>query len=99
MEENTKIQDLSNRINKLDKKIHLYEDKQKILKSNISQMTRKERAHHLITRGAMLEAYLPQPEEIDDEQLKEFLKMVLGNEKIKQLILKCFDHSKEDKVL
>ena len=80
----------------LEQKIHFYEDRKKSLEARMKKLTRSERTHRLITRGAMLETYLPAPEQISDEQVSAFLKMMLSNEKIKTLTRRFFENTTEE---
>ncbi len=57
---------------KNEAKIRYMENKIKYLKSQEKKLTRKERTHRLCTRGAVLEKFLDCPNELTDEQVKNF---------------------------
>ena len=52
-----------------------FTDKEKILRHQISSLTRKERTNRLCTRAGMLESFLEQPEQLTNDQVMELLKV------------------------
>lgn len=69
LEELTAEMDLS------EKQLRYWEDKEKILRHQISSLTRKERTNRLCTRAGMLESFLEQPEQLTNDQVMELLKV------------------------
>ena len=55
------------------KKIHQFENRQKILLSRKADAERKARAHRLIEHGAILESVFPEIISMTGEQIKAFL--------------------------
>ena len=82
------LKKLQGEIERTERKIRFYEDKEKSIRAGLKKMTRSERTHRLIVRGAMLEAYLPHPEQLTDEQVGEFLKEAFRCETVTELINK-----------
>ena len=58
-----------------EKQLRYWEDKEKILRHQISSLTRKERTNRLCTRAGMLESFLEQPEQLTNDQVMELLKV------------------------
>lgn len=81
-----KLKKLQGEIELAERKIRFYEDRKKSIRAGLKKMTRSERTHRLIVRGAMLEAYLPHPERLTDEQVGEFLKEAFRCGEVTELV-------------
>ena len=68
---------------KAGKKIRYYKDKEKILKHQISTLTRKERTNRLCTRAGMLESFLQRPSDLSNDQVMELLQIAFRQEPVK----------------
>ena len=65
---------------KTEAEIRRLKQRARILKNQQNVLTRKARTHRLCTRGGMLEAFLPSPELIEDEEVMEILKVAFHQE-------------------
>lgn len=68
---------------KSKKKLKYYEDRAKILESQIPKLTRKERTNRLCIRAGMLETFLQRPSDISNDQVMELLKLAFKQEPVK----------------
>lgn len=64
---------LDERIAETKVKISQYENQAKRLVQKQKEAERKARTRRLIERGAILETFLPEPESLSNEQIKEIL--------------------------
>lgn len=80
LEELTAEMDLS------EKQLRYWEDKEKILRHQISSLTRKERTNRLCTRAGMLESFLEQPEQLTNDQVMELLKVAFRQPEVIQTL-------------
>jgi len=64
---------LDERIAETKEKICQYENQAKRLIQRQREAERKARTRRLIERGAILETFLPEPESLSNEQVKEIL--------------------------
>ena len=64
--------------------MQLKNQEQKILKQDI--VKRKERTHRLITRGAILESFIENAEELTDEEIKILLEEVTKTKEFKETL-------------
>ena len=62
--------------------------KEKILNNQLSKLTRNARTHRLCTRGAMLETFLPNPEQLTDDEVMGVLKVVFHTNQAEKLMKK-----------
>ena len=74
-----KIDDTEERLRQLKNQ------EKKILKQDIVKR-RKERTHRLITRGAILESFIENAEELTDEEIKILLKEATETKEFKETI-------------
>ena len=74
-----KIDDTEERLRQLKNQ------EQKILKQDIIKR-RKERTHRLITRGAILESFIENSEELTDEEIKILLKEAIKTKEFKETL-------------
>ena len=75
----TKIDDTEERLRQLKNQ------EKKILKQDIVKR-RKERTHRLITRGAILESFIENAEELTDEEIKILLEEVTKTKEFKETL-------------
>ena len=62
--------------------------REKILKHQISKLTRNERTHRLCTRAGMLESFLPNPELLTDDEVMAVLKIAFHQPMMKSVLEK-----------
>ena len=94
---NEKLEKLNQEIEKAEAKLRRAQHQEKILEHQIKKLTRKERAHRLCTRGAMLESHLPHPEAVTDEQINTILKVLFHRSNTKCLLEQVLaENQKED---
>lgn len=68
---------------KAERKIRYYKDREKILKHQISTLTRRERTNRLCTRAGMLESFLQRPSDLTNDQVMELLRIAFRQEPVK----------------
>ena len=81
---NEKLEKLNQELEKTEAKLRQARHQERILEYQLKKLTRKERTHRLCTRGAMLESYLPHPENVTDEQIDVILKTLFHRNDIRQ---------------
>ncbi|MDU2116092.1 DUF3847 domain-containing protein [Peptoniphilus lacydonensis] len=82
-EESKEIKD---KINDTEERLRqLKNQEKKILKQDIVKR-RKERTHRLITRGAILESFIENAEELTDEEIKILLEEVTKTKEFKETL-------------
>lgn len=86
LEELTAEMDLS------EKQLRYWEDKEKILRHQISSLTRKERTNRLCTRAGMLESFLEQPEQLTNDQVMELLKVAFRQLEVIQTLREMLEN-------
>ncbi|HEO6456387.1 TPA: DUF3847 domain-containing protein [Streptococcus agalactiae] len=74
-----KIEDTEERLRQLKNQ------EKKILKQDIEKR-RKERTHRLITRGAILESFIENAEELTDEEIKILLEEAIETKEFKETL-------------
>ena len=62
--------------------LRFYEQKEKIVQSEIKRLMRKEGTHRLCVRGGMLEHFLREPELLSDDQVQELLTLAFRQEAV-----------------
>lgn len=94
---NEKLEKLNQELEKTEVKLRRAQHQEKILEHQIKKLNRRERTHRLCTRGAMLESYLPHPENVTDEQIDVILKTLFHRSEIRQSIAKILaENGKEE---
>ena len=68
-----KLKQLDEQIISMEEELRYFQQKEKIAKSEIRRLTRKDRTHRLCVRGGMLEHFLQEPELLSDDQVQELL--------------------------
>ena len=94
---NEKLEKLNRELEKTETKLRRAQHQEKILEHQIKKLNRRERTHRLCSRGAMLESYLPHPENVTDEQINVILKTLFHRNDIRQSIEKILaENGKEE---
>ncbi len=73
--------------------------REKILKHQISKLTRNARTHRLCTRAGMLESFLPNPELLTDDEVMAVLKIAFHQPAMKPVLEKLARSSEARKPL
>ena len=60
--------------------------KEKILQSQIRNLTRKERTHRLCIRAGMLESFLEEPDLLSDDQIMDLLKIAFRQAEVQEAL-------------
>ena len=69
-----------------EKKVRYWENREKILKHQQTQLTRKERTNRLCIRAGMLESFLQKPEQLTNEQVMELLKIAFRQPEVMKVL-------------
>ena len=78
--------EIKNKIDDTEERLRqLKNQEKKILKQDIVKR-RKERTHRLITRGAILESFIENAEELTDEEIKILLEEVTKTKEFKETL-------------
>ena len=77
-----KLQGFDREILSTKQALRFYEQKEKIVQSEIKRLMRKERTHRLCVRGGMLEHFLREPELLSDDQVQELLTLAFRQEAV-----------------
>ncbi len=80
---------------KSKKKLKYYTDREKILKSQIPQLTRKERTNRLCTRAGMLELFLQRPSDLTNDQVMDLLRIAFRQEPVKAALNQMLEEIRE----
>ena len=83
------LEELYAEAKKTEEEIRKLEQRTRILKNQQNVLNRKARTHRLCTRGGMLEAFLPSPELIEDEEVMEILKVAFYQDATKDEVEKA----------
>lgn len=93
---NEKLEKLNRELEETEAKLRRAQHQEKILEYQIKKLNRRERTHRLCTRGAMLESYLPHPENVTDEQVNVILKTLFHRNDIRQFIAKILAENEKE---
>ncbi len=74
-----------------EKELRYWTDREKILRHQESQLTRKERTNRLCTRAGMLESFLEHPAQLTNEQVMDLLKVAFRQPEVKQRLREMLD--------
>jgi thiamine kinase-like enzyme len=69
--------------------------KEKYLKNQIKQLSRKERTHRLCTRGGMLERFIEEPNLLTDEDVFELLMYFFRGERAQNKLAYLIERRKD----
>ena len=79
---------------KAEAELTYWTHKEKILRHQIKDLTRKERTHRLCVRAGMLESLLNEPDLLSDAQVMEILEIAFRQTEVQEALekmLKAFD--------
>lgn len=75
-------------------RIRYYEQRDKILQSEIKRLTRNERTHRLCTRGGVVERFIREPEKLTDGQVMELLNVAFRQPEVSGLLQNMLEEAK-----
>ena len=72
-----------------------YEQQDKIMRSEIQRLTRKERTHRLCTRGGLVEHFILEPDLLTDADVYILLSSLFESEETQEKLKALIEHRKE----
>ena len=66
--------------------LNYWTHKEKILRHQIKDLTRKERTHRLCVRASMLESFLVEPDLLSDDQVMDLLKIAFRQAEVQEAL-------------
>ena len=72
--------------NRLTKELTQMENKAKLYRNKARTMARKERTHRLITRGATIEKFIPEFEQLSEEEFAIFMGRAMQSQEFLMLV-------------
>lgn len=75
-------------LERTQKLLQQYENRNKILNRKLSVEKRKERNHRLCSRGGYMEGITPELIDMSDEEAKVFLRLILTSETAREFLKK-----------
>ena len=80
------LEELSEEMERSEKRLHYWEDQEKILRHRVSELTRRERTNRLCIRAGMLESFWEKPEQLRNDQVMELLKVAFRQPEVIQTL-------------
>lgn len=80
------LEELTTEMERSEKQLHYWEDQEKILRHQISELTRRERTNRLCIRAGMLESFLQKPEQLTNDQVMDLLKVAFRQPEVIQTL-------------
>ena len=80
------LEELSEEMERSEKRLHYWEDQEKILRHRVSELTRRERTNRLCIRAGMLESFWEKPEQQRNDQVMELLKVAFRQPEVIQTL-------------
>ena len=75
-------------LERTQKKIRQYENREKMLRQKLSKEERRTRSHRLIVRGAVFESIVPEAKTMSDEEAAALLRLALTSEPAREFLRK-----------
>ena len=82
------IEECNAELERTQKKIRQYENREKMLRQKLSQEERRTRSHRLIVRGAVFESIVPEAKTMTDEEAAALLRLALTSEPAREYLKK-----------
>ena len=82
------IEECNAELERTQKKIRQYENREKMLRQKLSQEERRTRSHRLIVRGAVFESIVPEAKDMTDEEAAALLRLALTSEPVREFLRK-----------
>jgi len=71
---------------KAETELTYWTHKEKILRHQLKDLTRKERTHRLCVRAGMLESFLEEPDLLSDDQVMDLLKIAFRQTEVQEAL-------------
>ena len=88
------LEKVKQEISKAEDRIRYYEQQDKIMRSEIQRLTRKERTHRLCTRGGLVEHFILEPDLLTDADVYILLSSLFESEEVQEklkVLIQPFD--------
>ncbi len=82
------IEECNSEMERTQKQIQQYENRNKMLDRKLALEKRKERNHRLCLRGGYMESITPELIDMTDEEAKTFLRLILHSEEAREFLRK-----------
>jgi thiamine kinase-like enzyme len=92
---NEELEKMEHRVYVSKQKMVAAQHKEKYLKNQIKQLSRKERTHRLCTRGGMLERFIEEPNLLTDEDVFELLMYLFHGERAQNKLAYLIERRKD----
>ena len=89
------LEKVKHEIAKAEDRIRSYEQQDKIMRSEIRRLTRKERTHRLCTRGGLVEHFILEPDLLTDADVYILLSALFESEETQEKLKALIEHRKE----
>ena len=89
------LEKVKHEIAKAEDRIRYYEQQDKIMRSEIQRLTRKERTHRLCTRGGIVEHFILEPDLLTDADVYILLSSLFESEEAQDKLKVLIEHRKE----
>lgn len=83
------LEALMNEQQKAEAALTYWTHKEKILRQQIKNLTRKERTHRLCVRAGMLESFLEEPDLLSDDQVMDILEIHFVKLRYRKPLRRC----------
>jgi hypothetical protein len=88
------LEKVKHEIAKAEDRIRYYEQQDKIMRSEIRRLTRKERTHRLCTRGGLVEHFILEPDLLTDADVYILLSVLFESEETQEKLKALIEHRK-----
>ena len=82
------IEECNAELERTQKKIRQFENREKMLRQKLSKEERRTRSHRLIVRGAVFESIVPEAKNMTDEEAAALLRLALTSEPAREYLKK-----------
>ena len=82
------IEECNAELERTQKKIRQFENREKMLRQKLSKEERRTRSHRLIVRGAVFESIVPEAKNMTDEEAAALLRLALTSEPVREYLKK-----------
>ena len=82
------IEECNAELERTQKKIRQFENREKMLRQKLSKEERRTRSHRLIVRGAVFESIVPELITMTDEDTQTFFRLALTSEPAREFLRK-----------
>ena len=89
------LEKVKHEIAKAEDRIRYYEQQDKIMRSEIQRLTRKERTHRLCTSGGLVEHFIHEPDLLTDADVYILLSALFESEETQEKLKALIEHRKE----